>query len=205
MHKNLMKLFVFVFFTFYSIAAFSQQTTYQSRWDRIGGSWTTGWVPNHSQPICGHQAAGCNCGGQNYCGTYKSGASAYWWPHGCAAERWTIKCTSVSVGGPKHKCQQLINNPSLQEAKWHWYNSSGFIGESLELGGLICHSYARNRYSVFHRYTFTSFGCSGSYENCKQDKAKASAHHSGPGQSGGVRYNFSRPGDGDWWGIRFER
>ncbi|MCP5266926.1 MAG: hypothetical protein H6934_12490 [Burkholderiaceae bacterium] len=71
---------------------------YESRWDKIagsGGSWTTGWVRNHTEPVCGHGASGCNCGsGRNFCGTYRSGATTYWWPRGCNGPRWTIRCTS---------------------------------------------------------------------------------------------------------------
>lgn len=71
---------------------------YESRWDKIagpGGSWTTGWVGNHTAPVCGHGAQGCNCGsGRNYCGTYSSGKTTYWWPRGCSGPRWTIRCTS---------------------------------------------------------------------------------------------------------------
>lgn len=71
---------------------------FRSRWDKIGGlggPWTTGWVPNHTFQGCGHQAPGCSCGGQNYCGTYRDGATTYWWAKGCGGPRWTIRCTSV--------------------------------------------------------------------------------------------------------------
>ncbi len=75
----------------------AQSRLFRSRWDKIGGPggpWTTGWVPNHTQQICGHQHAGCRCGA-GYCGNYRSGATTYWWPNGCQGPRWTIRCTSV--------------------------------------------------------------------------------------------------------------
>ncbi len=37
-----------------------------------------------------------DCGaGRNYCGTYRSGQTTYWWPQGCNGPRWVIRCTSV--------------------------------------------------------------------------------------------------------------
>lgn len=74
-----------------------QDQKYESRWDKIsgrGGAWTTGWVPNHDAPICGHFASGCNCNGRNYCGTYRSGQVTGWWPRGCNGPFWRIRCTS---------------------------------------------------------------------------------------------------------------
>lgn len=71
---------------------------FQSRWDKVagpGGPWTTGWVPNVGFQGCGHQADGCSCYGQNYCGTYGNGDTTYWWPHGCGGPQWVIRCTSV--------------------------------------------------------------------------------------------------------------
>jgi len=70
---------------------------FKSRWDKIGGPggpWTTGWVRNHTQPVCGHRAPGCRCG-RGYCGNYRSGATTYTWPRGCRGPRWRIRCTSV--------------------------------------------------------------------------------------------------------------
>ncbi len=70
---------------------------FRSRWDKIGGPggpWSTGWVPNQNQQICGHFHPGCRCGG-GFCGTYRSGATTYWWPQGCSGPRWRIRCTSV--------------------------------------------------------------------------------------------------------------
>jgi hypothetical protein len=81
-----------------SMLSHCQPRMYKSRWDKVsgpGGGWTTGWVPNVSSPICGHGANGCSCGGRNYCGTYKSGQSTYWWPYGCNGPAWIIRCTSV--------------------------------------------------------------------------------------------------------------
>ncbi len=76
---------------------FAPQYRYKSRWDKIGGpggGWTTGWVYNHTAPICGHYASGCSCYGRNYCGNYRSGQWTYWWPRGCRGPRWRIRCTS---------------------------------------------------------------------------------------------------------------
>ncbi len=75
----------------------AQNRLFRSRWDKVGGpggGWTTGWVPNHTQQVCGHQHLGCRCGA-GYCGNYRSGAQTYWWPNGCQGPRWTIRCTSV--------------------------------------------------------------------------------------------------------------
>ncbi|MHA1537478.1 MAG: LCCL domain-containing protein, partial [Alphaproteobacteria bacterium] len=39
---------------------------FKSRWDKIGGpggGWSTGWVRNQRQRICGHRARGCSCFG----------------------------------------------------------------------------------------------------------------------------------------------
>jgi len=71
---------------------------FKSRWDKIagpGGPWTTDWVPNVTDQVCGHSAPGCSCPGHNYCGIYKNGDVTYWWPQGCAGPMWTIRCTSV--------------------------------------------------------------------------------------------------------------
>lgn len=72
---------------------------YRSRWDQIGGSWTTGWVPNHPRPVCGHTGPGrhCGCGDgrTSACGEYPSGATITTAPFGCAnPTRWTLQCTS---------------------------------------------------------------------------------------------------------------
>lgn len=68
--------------------------TYKSRWDQVGGSFTTGWVPNNSQPVC-YSSAQCNCNGQNLCGTFYSGQINYWWPRGCHKPPMKILCSSV--------------------------------------------------------------------------------------------------------------
>ncbi|MHA1538394.1 MAG: hypothetical protein ACTSUD_12635, partial [Alphaproteobacteria bacterium] len=70
----------------------------KSRWDKIGGpggGWSTGWVRNQRQRICGHRARGCSCFGWNYCGNYRSGQTTSWWPRGCGGPRWKIRCTSA--------------------------------------------------------------------------------------------------------------
>ena len=71
--------------------------TFRSRWDKVGGaggSWTTGWVPNHPRQVCGHYAAGCACGNSNYCGEHGSGALVSYWPQGCGGPEWVLQCTS---------------------------------------------------------------------------------------------------------------
>lgn len=68
--------------------------TYKSRWDQVGGSWTTGWVRNHPKRICG-AGAHCQCNGKNFCGTYQSGQYTYWWPKGCHKKPMKLRCTSV--------------------------------------------------------------------------------------------------------------
>ncbi|HXP77597.1 MAG TPA: PAN domain-containing protein [Stellaceae bacterium] len=78
------------------VSGAKQQQAFRSRWDKVagpGGAWTTGWVPNMPRPICGH-TVGCACGGANYCGEYQSGAEAPYWPNGCGAPSWTVRCTS---------------------------------------------------------------------------------------------------------------
>ncbi len=73
-------------------------TRYKCRWDKTGGPggpWTTDWIPNHPTPQCGHQAAGCNCGNENYCGLHQTGAVTYWWPQGCSGPKWTIQCSCM--------------------------------------------------------------------------------------------------------------
>ncbi|MCL4764731.1 MAG: hypothetical protein KJZ80_00680 [Hyphomicrobiaceae bacterium] len=75
---------------------------YKSRWDKLsgpGGDWTTGWVPNHTQPVCGHFGENlCGCDPNSAaCGTYSHGQSIVAAPYGChRPERWIIRCTSVS-------------------------------------------------------------------------------------------------------------
>ncbi|MBL4783820.1 MAG: hypothetical protein JKY49_00160 [Cohaesibacteraceae bacterium] len=83
-----------VLMTFASISAATAGQKYKSRWDQVGGSWTTGWVRNHPERICG-AGAHCVCNGQNLCGKYKNGQSTYWWPRGCQARPMKIQCTSV--------------------------------------------------------------------------------------------------------------
>ena len=68
--------------------------SYKSRWDQVGGSWTTGWVRNQPEPIC-ISGAHCICNGQNLCGTFNSGQTNYWWPRGCHKPAVKIRCTSV--------------------------------------------------------------------------------------------------------------
>ncbi len=78
-----------------------QIQAYECRWDKVagpGGAWTTGWVPDHATPECGHMAAGCACPGQNYCGKYPAGASTYWWTQGCGVQPWTIRCSCRPAG-----------------------------------------------------------------------------------------------------------
>ncbi len=78
------------------LAACRQRATlYRSRWDQVGGPWTTGWVYNHREPVCGAYAPGCNCGpGRNFCGVYRDGEVTTWWPQGCGGSPMTIRCTS---------------------------------------------------------------------------------------------------------------
>ena len=71
----------------------SGQGQFRSRWDQVGGSWTTGWVPNHPFQGCVHGTS-CSCGSENYCGNYRSGQTTTVWPQGCSGPRWTIRCTS---------------------------------------------------------------------------------------------------------------
>lgn len=75
---------------------------YKSRWDKIGGpggSWTTGWVPNHTFPGCGRVPPSCGiCPGTNPCGNYSSGAVVTHAPYGVQGNcsvYWQLKCTSV--------------------------------------------------------------------------------------------------------------
>ncbi|MGK2742625.1 hypothetical protein ACSHT0_17270 [Tepidicaulis sp. LMO-SS28] len=74
---------------------------YQSRWDKIdgpGGTWTTGWVPNHDAPQCGaHAPQSCSCGGSTSpCGMYGNGDTIVYAPYGCQRpERWVLQCTSI--------------------------------------------------------------------------------------------------------------
>jgi hypothetical protein len=68
--------------------------SYKSRWDQVGGSWTTGWVRNQAEPVC-FSAAHCKCNGQDLCGKFHSGQTNYWWPRGCQASPMKIQCTSV--------------------------------------------------------------------------------------------------------------
>lgn len=74
-------------------ARLSADAVFRSRWDHVGGSWTTGWVYNHSLQVCGH-GANCNCDGFDNCGTWPSGSTVFYWPQGCGGPRWTLKCTS---------------------------------------------------------------------------------------------------------------
>jgi hypothetical protein len=69
------------------------QGKFRSRWDQVGGSWTTGWVNNHPFLGCTHGIT-CQCGAENYCGNYSSGQTTTAWPQGCKGPRWTIRCTS---------------------------------------------------------------------------------------------------------------
>ena len=68
--------------------------TYKSRWDQVGGRWTTGWVPNQSRAIC-TSAAHCRCNGQDLCGNFQSGQTNYWWPKGCSKRPMKIRCRSI--------------------------------------------------------------------------------------------------------------
>lgn len=71
----------------------STQGMFRSRWDQVGGTWTTGWVENHPFQGCTHGVT-CSCGAENYCGNYRNGQTTTAWPQGCGGPRWTIRCTS---------------------------------------------------------------------------------------------------------------
>jgi hypothetical protein len=68
--------------------------SYKSRWDQVGGNWTTGWVRNQAEPVC-FSAAHCKCNGQDLCGKFYSGQTNYWWPRGCHKPPMKIQCNSV--------------------------------------------------------------------------------------------------------------
>lgn len=80
---------------------------YRSRWDKIGGAgggWTTGWVPGHPAPVCGHGAPPCTwCPGQqDACGEYSNGAVITVTPYGGRGDcstKWQLRCTSESEYG----------------------------------------------------------------------------------------------------------
>jgi hypothetical protein len=71
------------------------QGNYRSRWNQVGGAWSTGWVPNPYQG-CGQtpQLGTCACGALNYCGTFPPGTQVLTWPNGCGATPWTLVCLS---------------------------------------------------------------------------------------------------------------
>jgi hypothetical protein len=65
--------------------------SYRSRWDQIGGDWSTGWLTGNAQQACTH-AFNCNCHGQNFCGSHPTGAVTFFWPEGCDRPAWMIRC-----------------------------------------------------------------------------------------------------------------
>jgi hypothetical protein len=73
---------------------------FKSRWDQVGGAWTSGWVLNHTGQYCGHGAPHCQaCPGlQSACGNYPNGAVITHAPYGVRGDcstRWQLRCTSV--------------------------------------------------------------------------------------------------------------
>lgn len=73
-------------------------TPYISRWDQIGGSWTTGWQPS-GYLGCGHGQPHCLAcpGAQNRCGQYPPGSVITITPYGVKGNcvtRWQLRCTS---------------------------------------------------------------------------------------------------------------
>jgi hypothetical protein len=64
---------------------------YRSRWDRIGGDWSSGWLGDREQQACTH-SANCNCYGQDFCGEHRDGAVTFVWPEGCERPSWLIRC-----------------------------------------------------------------------------------------------------------------
>jgi len=71
---------------------------FKTRWDQIGGSWTTGWVYSDTQ-ACGHGEPHCQaCPGQSACGSYRNGQIITVTPFGVRGNcntKWKLRCTAV--------------------------------------------------------------------------------------------------------------
>ena len=67
--------------------------SYRSRWDRIGGEWSTGWLAGNAEQACSH-SSNCSCHGQNFCGDHPNGTVTFVWPEGCERPAWMIRCLS---------------------------------------------------------------------------------------------------------------
>jgi hypothetical protein len=79
---------------------------YDCRWDKIegpGAPWSSKWYTNLPEPICNHAAAGCRCGNENFCGSYREGSVTYWWPQRCEGPKWTIKCSCRVSAAPSRR------------------------------------------------------------------------------------------------------
>ena len=85
---------------------------FRSRWDQLGGTFTTGWVPNHPFQGCIHGTS-CSCGSENFCGNYTNGQTTTVWPQGCNGPRATIRCTSEVEPAAKPKPPVLVRPPML--------------------------------------------------------------------------------------------
>lgn len=69
---------------------------YQYRWEKVsgsGGPWVSDWVRDSREPLCQHATRECACPGQDRCGFYRNGDETRWFPEGCGAPAWTIRCT----------------------------------------------------------------------------------------------------------------
>jgi hypothetical protein len=100
---------------------------FRSRWDQVGGSWTTGWVPNHPFQGCTHGIS-CSCRAENFCGNYRNGQTTTAFPEGCGGPRWTIRCTSERQppsGAQQPPPAQKAPAPPPQPAKPQGYLGDG--------------------------------------------------------------------------------
>ncbi len=65
------------------------------RWRAISpgaDNWSSEWIETGRKPACEHLVRGCQCGAANYCGSYRDGDVALWWPNGCIRRPWEILC-----------------------------------------------------------------------------------------------------------------
>ena len=68
---------------------------FEYRWRAItpgAGDWSSKWIATGRLPACEHLVRGCQCGAANYCGSYRDGDVALWWPNGCIRRPWEILC-----------------------------------------------------------------------------------------------------------------
>lgn len=89
-----------------SVAPQPQTRLYKVRWKKVGGhigarNWTSTWVYNQREPICGAgqnpntNTHRCRCGGINYCGKHRVGTVITYWSWTCETPPWRIQCEAV--------------------------------------------------------------------------------------------------------------